>query len=65
MTTSSHWQPLDLSGLVARLEEAKALLEQAAALAAVHDAGRVTAMAELQRRLAEESRADAQRQRYR
>jgi hypothetical protein len=64
-TTSSDWQPLDFSGLVDRLQEAKALLEQAAALAAVHDAGRLTAVSELQRRLAEEDHADAHRRRYR
>jgi hypothetical protein len=65
MTTSSEWAPLDFSGLIQRLEEAKSLLEQAAALAAVADAGRLTAVSELHRRLAEDDRADAHRRRYR
>jgi hypothetical protein len=47
------------------LEEAKTLLEQAAALAAVHDAGRLTAVAELHRRLTEDDHADAHRRSYR
>lgn len=63
--TTSAWQPLDFSRLIERLEEAKALLEQAAALTAVQDAGRLTAVSELQRRLAEDNHADAHRRRYR
>lgn len=54
MGTDARWAPLDLSGLVARLEEAKALLEQAAVLAAAQDSARLAAMADLQRRLAGE-----------
>jgi hypothetical protein len=65
MATTSSWQPLDMTRLVQRLEEAKALLEQAAVLAAARDAGRLTAVAELQRRLAEEDHADTQRRPYR
>lgn len=65
LVTTSAWQPLDFSRLIERLEEAKALLEQAATLAAVQDAGRLTAVSELHRRLAEENHADADRQRYR
>jgi hypothetical protein len=65
MATTSSWQPLDMSRLVQRLEEAKALLEQAAVLAAAQDAGGLTAVAELQRRLAEEHHADPQRRPYR
>jgi hypothetical protein len=65
MATTTSWQPLDFSGLVQRLEEAKALLEQAAAVAAVQDGGRLTAVTELQRRLAEEHHGDRNRRRYR
>lgn len=54
MATESSWQPLDLSGLVGRLQEAQALLAQAAALAAAQDADRLTGMADLQARLARE-----------
>ena len=65
MTTSATWNPLDLSNLIERLEQAKALLEQAAALAAVHDADQLTAVTELHRRLNEEGRADPHGRRYR
>lgn len=65
MRSSSDWQPLDFSRLIDRLEEAKGLLEQAAAVAAVHDAARLTAVSELHRRLSEEDDGDANRRRYR
>lgn len=65
MSTTSQWEPLDFTGLIERLEEAKGLLEQAATLAAAHDGGRITAVAELHRRLAEDDHADAYRRRYR
>jgi hypothetical protein len=63
--TTSSWQPLDAARLVERLEEAKALLEQAAALAAARDANRLTAASELQRRLVEEDHVDPHRRPYR
>lgn len=62
---AAAWRPLDASQLVERLHEAKALLEQAAVVAAASDGGRLTAMAELQQRLEEERRANAKRRRYR
>lgn len=65
MTTRASWEPLDASGLVERLREAQSLLERAAAVAAAEDGARLTAMAELQRRLEEERRADPRRRRYR
>lgn len=65
MTTTSHWEPLDLSGLIERLGDARALLEQAATLAAAHDSGRITTLAELHRRLAQDDHAHAHRRRYR
>jgi hypothetical protein len=54
MATDSTWQPLDLSALVSRLQEAQALLAQAAALAAAQDTSRLAGMADLQARLAGE-----------
>ncbi|MCB9947522.1 MAG: hypothetical protein H6842_06820 [Rhodospirillaceae bacterium] len=65
MTTETRWRPLDLSGLQDRLEQARLLLEQAALLAATRDGDRVSALADLHRRIAEEHRADPHRQRYR
>jgi hypothetical protein len=62
---AARWTPLDATALVARLEEAKALLEQAVAVAAAQDGGRVTPLVELQRRLVEDTRGDDDRRRYR
>ncbi len=65
---SARWQRMDLSNLVDRLEQARVLLEQAAAMVAVQDVSRVAPMAELQRRLAEEQEdrhGHADRRRYR
>ncbi|WP_437942625.1 hypothetical protein [Sorangium sp. So ce341] len=44
---ASAWAPLDFDGLYERLSRAKALLEQAAALGAVKEAGRLERMGEL------------------
>jgi hypothetical protein len=64
--TRADWQAFDLSGLAGRLEQARALLEQAAALAATQDAGRITAMTHLQEQLGRERDAhDNGRRRYR
>ncbi|OKI51404.1 hypothetical protein [Micromonospora sp. CB01531] len=64
--TEVTWQTFDLSGLADRLAQARALLEQAAALAATQDAGRITAMAHLQEQLGKEHDAhDLGRRRYR
>jgi hypothetical protein len=63
--TSASWQRLDLSGITARLETARDLLRQAAALAATQDAGTLAAMAELQQRRADEEGHGLQRRRYR
>lgn len=65
MTTESRWTELDMSGLINRLEQARTLLEQAAALTAADDAGRVAAVTELQRRLAEERHDNPNRRRHR
>jgi hypothetical protein len=65
MTTRSSWQPLDLSRLTERIEEARDLLQQAAAVAAAQDGARLAAVAELHRRQGEERRADPHRRRYR
>jgi hypothetical protein len=65
MQRPAGWTGLDATGLVERLREAAALLEQAAAVAAAGDGGRLAAMAELQRRLEEDRHADARRRRYR
>jgi hypothetical protein len=65
VATTSSWQPLDLSGLAERIETARHLLEEAAAVVAAQDAARLTAAAELHRRLAEERHADRHRRPYR
>jgi len=49
MSTPNHWQKTDLTNLLAKLTEAKQLLEQAAALAAAREGNNVRLMAELQR----------------
>lgn len=54
MTTRSSWQPLDLSALVDRLQEAQQLIAQAAVLTAAQDAARLTGMTDLQARLAQD-----------
>ncbi|MGS2617467.1 hypothetical protein ACVCAH_23515 [Micromonospora sp. LZ34] len=59
------WQRMDASGLIERLTQAQALLQQAAVVTAASDGARLTAMAELQRRLGEERHVDAHRRRYR
>lgn len=67
MATDASWQPLDLSGIVARLQEAQALLAQAAVLSTAQDTARLAGMADLQARLAQErdggGDADARRSR--
>jgi hypothetical protein len=69
VATRASWEPLDLSGLAERLEQAQALLEQAAALATAQDAARLASMADLQDRLASERErghgGHARRRRYR
>ncbi|GAA3389433.1 hypothetical protein [Cryptosporangium minutisporangium] len=62
---NAGWRPFDPAQLVERLAQAKALLESAAVAAAADDGARLTAMAELQRRLEEERHVDANRRRYR
>ncbi|SDZ14954.1 hypothetical protein SAMN05444365_10630 [Micromonospora pattaloongensis] len=59
------WHRMDPSGLIERLTQAQALLQQAAVVAAATDGARLSAMAELQRRLGEERHDDAHRRRYR
>jgi len=59
------WAPLDAAGLIERLAQAQALLEQAATVAAAGDGARLAAMAELQHRLGEERHDHAHRRRYR
>jgi hypothetical protein len=61
----ARWQAMDMGGLIARLEEAKALLDQACAVAAAQDGGRIPPLVELHRRLTEDPRADDNRRRYR
>lgn len=65
-TASSSWQSLDMSDLTARLEAARDLLQQAAALAAAEQARTVAAMTEQQRIRGEEARHGyPRRRRYR
>ena len=56
-----RWQPIDASSFVERLEQVKALLEQASVLAAAQESARVAPLVELQRRLAEEQRGHQDR----
>jgi hypothetical protein len=64
--TRATWQPLDLSGVTDRLESARDLLRQAAALTAARDAQTLAAMTEQQRtRTREERDGHPQRRRYR
>jgi hypothetical protein len=64
--SDDEWQTFDLSGLAGRLAQARALLEQAAELAATQDAARLATMAHLQERLGKERDAhDPGRRRYR
>ena len=56
-----RWQPIDPSSFVERLEQVKALLEQASVLAAAQESARVGPLVELQRRLAEEQRGHQDR----
>ncbi len=65
-TASSGWQSLDMSDLTARLEAARDLLHQAAALAAAEQARTVAAMTEQHRIRGEEARhGHPRRRRYR
>lgn len=59
--SEGRWEPIDASSFVERLEEVKALLQQASALAAVQESARVAPLVELQRRLAEEQRGHSHR----
>jgi hypothetical protein len=56
-----RWAPIDASSYIERLEQVKALLEQASVLAAARDAARIAPLVELQRRLAEENRGHPHR----
>lgn len=56
-----RWEPIDASSYIERLEQAKALLEQASVLAAAQESARVAPLVELQRRLAEEQRGHQDR----
>jgi hypothetical protein len=51
-----RWRPIDASSYIERLEQVKALLQQASVLAAAQDSARIAPLVELQRRLAEENR---------
>lgn len=65
-TATSGWQSLDLSDLTDRLETARDLLRQAAALTAATEARTVAAMTEQERRRGEEARlGHPRRRRYR
>jgi hypothetical protein len=63
MATEASWQPFDLSSLAERLEAARALLEQAAALAAAQDAAKVMTIAQLAERTEGGGHGHAHRQR--
>jgi hypothetical protein len=56
-----RWRPIDASSYIERLEQVKALLQQASVLAAAQDSARVAPLVELQRRLAEEHRGHPHR----
>jgi hypothetical protein len=56
-----RWQPIDPSSFVERLEQVKALLEQASVVAAAQESARVAPLVELQRRLVEEQRGHQDR----
>jgi hypothetical protein len=56
-----RWQPIDASSYIERLEQVKALLQQASVLAAAQDSARIAPLVELQRRLAEENRGHPSR----
>ena len=65
-TASSVWQSLDLADVTGRLETARDLLRQAAALVAAEQARTVAAMAEQERIRGEEARhGHPRRRRYR
>jgi len=51
------WQEFDLTSLVGRLEQAKALLEQAAALSVAQDTARIATMTHLQDQLGRDQHA--------
>jgi hypothetical protein len=59
------WQPWNLDALRARLVEVKDLLEQAAVVGAVQDAGRLEAMARLAQKTRENDDGRRRRRRYR
>lgn len=64
--STTSWQQFDLSTLAARLEAARALLEQAAALSVAQDTARVTDMTHLQELLGRDRDAhERSRRRYR
>ena len=60
-----RWTPIDASSYIDRLEQVKALLEQATALAAATEAARMAPLVELQHRLAEEGRGHPHRRPHR
>ena len=63
---ASGWRPAEPVELVSRLESARDMLRQAAALVAAQEAATLSAMAEQQRRRHEEVRdAGLRRRRYR
>ena len=60
-----RWTPIDAGSYIERLEQVKALLEQAAVLAATTEAARIGPLVELQHRLAEEGRGNPHRRPHR
>jgi hypothetical protein len=60
-----RWAPIDTSAYIERLEQVKALLEQATALAAATEAARMAPLVELQHRLAEDGRGHPHRRPHR
>jgi hypothetical protein len=63
---AARWRPADLGGLIGRIEAARSLLEQAAAMAIAADTARITNMTHLQDQLGKERDGhDDGRRRYR
>lgn len=61
--SSNRWQKYDLGHIAERLQEVKALLEQAAALGAAQDTQKIEALAETEQQL--RSKRGNPRRRYR
>ncbi len=65
MENKNRWESFDMSHLVSRLEEAKSLLEQAAALGAAQDRSRLEVMVRQSKAAAEVTRGNSRRRRFR